>query len=619
MNQAMRRPLRPCHLVLLVPLLLASAPAVAQTDTSTQGLVAAGFRVHFPAPAVAGTWAPFTVTPLGSDGKALQGFVGVVTVTASGTGAKVTPGSHTYLLLDKGVGHFKVLWPSSGRYQLTVTQPLGPPHEELVSVLPAEPESLELMTASTAITAGQPFEVWVFTKDGSGNRVPYGGPLQFTSSDFKAELPTGTGPQPFRVTLKTAWGQTVTATGPNFVMCRLNMTVRPASVDQVLLSTPATQAVDACTSAVVELQAADEFGNRVPEARNVRLCGSPGAALQATGNTFSNNPSSNGGCIEGLLSSAGGARVSWSNGAPGTITFTVTSLRSIPLPLTWQRGGFSPEHSVLSFPEATETPPRLRTFTDELRVQFDLRNACGEAVEPPAGQSFSFEGMSPLALTELPELSQVGRRAAVARLPKCPDTGNAPLKLGPALNGEFIQSQTGELPKEVRPDCQPPDVQLEVEAKDAGAMPGALVEFEVTLSNTGDKVIPEGLLWLETQALTGREARLDGERLGAIDDKLTLPALEPGGTRTVKLQGQAAVQMDVPVRLTARYTTLQGVALTEEKQLSLKWDDLAVDVGCGCQTGSLPSQFLPWLALLAAASRSRSRLRRLSRGERNDR
>jgi hypothetical protein len=175
---------------------------------------------------------------------------------------------------------------------------------------------------------------------------------------------------------------------------------------------------------------------------------------------------------------------------------------------------------------------------------------------------------------------------------------------------------------EITPDCLPPDVHLGVQAKPEGAkaMPGALVEFEVTLSNTGNQVIPEGLLWLETTALTGREAHLDGEPLGPVDDKINLPALEPGVTRTVKLQGQAALSMEKAVSLTAWYTTLEGAALTEEKQLSLGWeDDLAVDVGCGCQTGALPSQFLPWLALLAVASRSRSRLRRLTRGERNDR
>ena len=104
-----------------------------------------------------------------------------------------------------------------------------------------------------------------------------------------------------------------------------------------------------------------------------------------------------------------------------------------------------------------------------------------------------------------------------------------------------------------------------------------------------------------------------------MDNKLTLPALEPGATRKVRLQGQAAVQMDKPVSLTAWYTTLQGAALTEQKALSLEWGEMEVDVGQGCQTVPLSGQLLPWLALLAAASRSRSRLRRLTRGERNDR
>jgi hypothetical protein len=195
------------------------------------------------------------------------------------------------------------------------------------------------------------------------------------------------------------------------------------------------------------------------------------------------------------------------------------------------------------------------------------------------------------------------------------------LKIGPALDNEQLRLPNGELLQaELLRNCLPPDVQLALRSKPEGAKasPGAEVEFEVELSNTGTELIPGGLLWLETEALTGLEAKLEGEPLGAFSTKLNLSELSPGEKRTLRLSGLAAVQPDPPVKLTAWYTTVDGAALTEQRVLSLEWE-LGVDVGCGCQTGSLPSQLLPWLALLAAASRSRSRLRRLTRGERSDR
>jgi hypothetical protein len=728
MNQARRRPLRTCHLLLLVPLLMASAPPPAsQPVPSAQALAAAGFRVHFPTSPVAGTWAPFTVTALGSDGRPLEAFLGVVTVTASGTGADVDPDVYTYLLVDKGVGQFKALWLNSGPQRITVVETLGPTHEETVPVLagpatrfelavptapvqagtmvrakvvafdannnvateftgpiqftstddkavlplnptfeladqgeksfdivfrtegsqtltvldartpigipqvtqtvmvtPGPPTSLQLIPSTNTTTAGQTFDVTVRGTDESGNSFPYAGPLQFSSSDRLAFLPTGTvnGPGPFTLALKTAGVQTVTATGMNAITGQLRMAVSPGSFYEVLMASPATQPVDTCTSAVVQLRAADRYGNTVPEAKDVILCGTPGETLDYTDHTLTDARSEAVGCISGKLSSTGEGQVSWSNSAPGSITFFVTPSIGRPLLLSWQHGGFSPEDSILSFPGATGSPPSLRTFTGELSVLFELRNACGAPVDPPSGRVLGFIAASPLLLGSTVVREDLGRWSTSVRLPKCPDNASAPLKIAPTLDGEPIPLPSGEnLHAELLPNCLPSDVQLELQVKpqDAKATPGALVEFELTLSNTGDDVIPEGLLWLEAAALSGREARLDDGPFEAVDNKLTLPPLEPGATRTVKIRGQAAVQTDQPVTLTAWYSTLAGAALTEKKALSLEWDQLGADVGCGCQTGTLPSQLLPWWALLAAASRSRTRLRRLTRGERIDR
>jgi hypothetical protein len=734
MNQAIRRPLRPWHLLLLFAMWLASAPAAAQALPSAQALAASSFQVQFLAPPVAGQSARFSVTALGSDGKPIEAFLGIVTVTASGPGSEVKPSLYTYVLLNKGVAWFDVLWTQSGRQLLTVSETLGPTHEEAVNVLPGEPSRFELELSATlvkagtpisatvtvydtnnnivshegdikfestdlkavlpasprfeltdrgvktfnitfmtvsapshqlsvldnrpqpstlitpgiksiqvtpgaiasleliprisnnTITAGMEFGIDVLAKDAAGNTFPYpaGESLQFSSTDGQAEVPPVVyGPGPHYVELRTAAPQTITVVGVNSVRGQVTIRVLPSSFYQVVMATTAAQPVDACTPATVQLRSVDSFGNSVPDAKDVQLCGTPNDFLSYTnvGTTLANARIDGQGCIRGYLSSIGTGQVSWINTKPAPITFIVEPSNRDELGITWQPGSFSPENSILSFPGTTENPPRLRTFTGELLVQFDLRNACGEPVEPPADKTFSFKGQSPLAVTALTELNQVGRRSAAVRLPRCPDTAG-PLMLGPAFNGDVIKLRSGEqLTKEVLPNCLPPDVQLEVKTRprDAKATPGARVEFEVTVSNTGTATIPAGYLHLETVAVSERQASVDEGLFAAVDNKVSLPALEPGAIRTVKLQGQAAVQMDQPVSLTTWYTTQQGAALTEQKSLSLEWGKLEVDVGNGCQTVPLPSQFLPWLALLAAASRSRSRLRRLTRGERNDR
>jgi hypothetical protein len=726
MNQALRRPLRPWHLLLFFALWMASAPAVAQALPAAQNLAASSFRFQFPAPAIAGRWAPFTITALDSGGQPIEAFIGVVTVTASGAGAEVNPSVYTYLLLDKGVGQFQALWPRSGPQQLTVSEALGTTQQETVPVLagpairlelqvPAQPvqagatvrvrvvafdvnnnvatdfigpirfsssdtratlpqnatfevgdygekafdvvfrtansqpqklavsdgrallptdtkdiavmpgpaTALQLLAPAETL-AGQGFTLQVRAMDAFGNVFPYMGPLQFSSSDPLAFLPPGTttDPGPFTVALKTAPAQSITATGMNSITGQVSLEVLPTSFYAVVLATPVTQPVDACSPAEVRIRAADRYGNTVPEAKEVILCGTPSPSLEYTGHTLSNARSEEAGCITGMLPATGEGQVTWSNKEPGSVTFTATPSVGGTVTINWREAGFSPKDSILSFPDAPGTPPSVRTFTGELKVRMELRNACGERVDLPASQVLTFKAESPLALTSPGAREELGLWSTSVRLPRCPDTASVPLKIAPLINDEPIILPSGAtLLTQVLPNCLPPAVQLALQTRprEAKAVPGARVEFEVTVSNTGDRIIPEGQLWLETQALTGRQASFGDAPFADFDTKLSLPQLAPGATHTVKLQGQAAVQMDPPVSLTAWYTTPQGAALTEQKSLSLEWGKLEVDVGNGCQTAPLPSQFLPWLALLAAASRSRSRLRRLTRGERNDR
>ncbi len=733
MNQAMSRQLRMRPLLLLVPLLMASAPPSRQAAASTVLPVLKTFRIEFQSPPIAGSWTRFTITAIDDENNVFTNYLGTVNVTVSGTqaGADVDPESHVFLGLgsDNGVAHFRALWLRSGPQAVNVADTLGSVNvEHRLTVLPgaatrfdlqlpqmtqagapvsahvtaydaqnnvatgftgtirfgtsdpmatvpgsytfqstdggqktfsplvfrkAGPQTLTVtdtntsnpitpVTRSTTVaagptkffrikastrpaTAGERFDVTLEATDEFGNVKPYNDAVQFSSSDARAVLPSsnlaGTGP--FPVTFRTAGTQSLTVTGVNSISGQLtNFTVLPGSYFEVLLSTPNVQPVDACTPAAVQLQAVDEFGNPVPDDARVTLCGVPRQGLSVTGHTLTDANLETPGCIEGELSDSGQGRVSWSNTQSTSVVFGVVQATLRTATLTWQPGGFSPEHSSFSFPNAAETPPRLRTFSQELAVQFNPRNACGEAVDFPQGQVLSFQVQSPLFLSAQPRSEGLGRWSSTVRLPKCPDTGATALKLWPALNNEPIRLPNGEpLRTELLPNCLPPDVQLAIHSvpKDSRAMPGAQVEFKVELSNTGTNVIPAGLLYLETEALTGLEVRLDDEPLGAFSTKLELPELGPGETRTVKLQGQASVEPEPGVKLTAWYTTVGGAALTEKQALSLEWEELGADVGCACQAGSLPSQFLPWLALLAAASRSRSRLRRLARDERIDR
>jgi len=727
MNQAMSRSLRPWHLLLLVPLLVASAPAKHPAPASLAGTRLKELRVNFPSPPVVGTWAPFTVTAIDEKNLLFRLYTGIVDVTVSGPQAGVLPQEHWFILDATGIAHFEARWPTVGTYTVTArerggtvftehtvevrpvpaarfglflpqgTQAGAPVSGRVVvydannnvatgfngavrfessdpkatvpqsvtltrgegtfpnvvfrsadlqnlsvhdasgsglssiarpiTVMPGPAQRFELSSSDNTPTAGEQFFVELVARDAYDNQTF--GPVQtvqFSSTDPNAELPGAVrfGTEPYPIILKTAGLQGISVTGSNGAKGSLaGLEVSPGAFHEVRLSTPTTRAVDICTAATVELRAADLYGNTVPAAEDVLLCGTPGQALSFIESTLEDVSPGNAGCIIGELPSSGVGRVRWSTRDPGPVVFEVNQATAHAVTLTWQDQGINPVNSRLSFPGASRNPPLLRTFTATQPVLFEPRNTCDVAVDPPTGQTLNIAVQSPLVRVRNAERQERGRWITEVRLPKCPDTGAAALKIGPTLNGEPLQlpNNAGPLYAEILPNCLPPDVLLELVArpKDAKATPGAEVQFELTLSNTGGELIPAGRLWLEAESLTVLEASLDGEKLETSSMKLGIPELAPGAVRTVKLRGLAGVQLDVPVKLSAWYTTVEDTALTEQKAVSLEWDELAANVGCGCQTGALPSQLLPWLALLAVASRARARLRRLTPGERIDR
>lgn len=729
MNQAMRRSLRPWHLLLLVPLLVASTPAAPPKPEPLRGLFLTDLRLALHTPPIAGEQIRFTVTAIDEEGLVFSTYTGTVNVTITDTlnGASVQPPSHLFVG-GNGIGEFQARWPRAGTQKIIVKDTLGLVTREYpVNVMPGPairlefqlpqsvqagmavgttvtaldangnratgftgpvifessnteailptgasftaldqgqkvfsgiiftqrgPQTLTIKTGSnslsttrninvlpgpatrflirpsvTVATAGVPFSAQITPVDAYNHPTDYppGQIVQFTSTDPDAVLP---GPMEFRMgqfefTLRTAGLQNIGIADGNNLTGRVpdGIRVEPGLFQRILLSTPTAQPVDTCAPAMVQLRAVDPFNNTVPGVREVLLCGTPGGAVRYIDSTLDDaifHPST--GCVDGALPATGMAQVRWSNTAAGTVSFEIEQLEFTSVAITFRTGGLNPASSRLSFPDALQDPPLLRTFTGTQRVLFEPRNTCNEPVDPPAGQTLNIAVQSPLAREAAAVREELGRWSTTVRLPKCPDTGAAALKIGPTLNGEPLLLPTGApLRADILPNCLPPDVLLELEAKDSKATPGAEVKFELTLTNTGDAVIPAGMLWLETASITALEASLDGTKLDTSSMKLSFPELAPGTARTVKLEGLAGTQLDVKVTLTAWYTTVEGAALTEQKAASLDWDDLAANVGCGCQTGALPSQFLPWLALLAVASRARARLRRLTQGERIDR
>jgi hypothetical protein len=115
------------------------------------------------------------------------------------------------------------------------------------------------------------------------------------------------------------------------------------------------------------------------------------------------------------------------------------------------------------------------------------------------------------------------------------------------------------------------------------------------------------------------EASIDGVSLPPTAQGFQLPALHKDAPLKVMLKAQVTTQLQQQVNATVWYASANATPLTEKKSVVFELEDAGVNVGCGCHATPLPSQLLPWLALLLAASRPWERLRRLRRSERIDR
>ncbi|MDY7232558.1 hypothetical protein [Hyalangium rubrum] len=628
MNQATSRRLRKHSLLLLIPFLLAGAPPAPVAQNVSLTGAPTQLRLEYGGTPRAGVPIEVRVKALDVLGFVAPSYLGKVRFRSTDTGATL-PAPYHFTEGDAGQQVFTVTFTQATEQTLWVEAIDGPPMTSAsisVTIGVGVPHHVRISGAPLPVRAGAPFVITAIAVDEFDNPAVFDGNVSFTWSESRVgpPAPRTFGNGQFEFVFQSARTHSVKISTPSLPVANVELPdieVLPGEFFRVKLSTATPQPVEACSPAVLQLAAVDPFDNPVREDIGVELCGRPATTLAFSSSNLQSETRSPG-CVHGRLSSDGTGQASWSSTAgPSEIQFVVEqelTPATDTLGVLWGASAYSAAHSTLSFSGTPEDTPSLRTFSGQLDLLFEPRNACGELVALPTGQTFAFKAETPLFLREPPVQQADGRWATSVRLPKCPDY-SAPLRIWPLVGNELVMKSTTEpLVAAVEPLCATSAVQLSVRSEPDGMRPapGTLVDLVVELRNDGEEPLPAGVLWFVPQELTEVTASLDGQALTPRGEGYDLPELAAHATLTVNLQGMAGAQTDLQVKATVWYATADGAALTEKQTLKLDRDELGVDVGCGCQTGSLSSQFLPWLALLAAASRSRTRLRRLRRGER---
>jgi Putative Ig domain/Kelch motif/Galactose oxidase, central domain len=205
-----------------------------------------------------------TVTALDASGQTATSYSGTVQFTSS-TGQAVSPSSGT---LTNGTGTFPVTLNKAGSQTITATAGAsltGTSAQLAVSTPVATQFSVTPSTPTP--TAGTAFSVTVSALDASNNVVTgYSGTVHLTSSDAQfvppanAKLTNGTGT--FSITLKTASGETVTATDTamaSITGASSGINVAPGPATHLIINAPATASAGLVINFGVGAQ--DAYGN----------------------------------------------------------------------------------------------------------------------------------------------------------------------------------------------------------------------------------------------------------------------------------------------------------------------------------------------------------------------
>jgi hypothetical protein len=228
----------------------------------------------FPSPTTAGVAGGLTVTARTSSGATAIGYTGTVHFSSSDAQAGL-PADYTFTAADAGVHAFSATMKTAGTQALTVTDTTTASLTGSVTGIVVHPAAASTMTVAgfpSPTTAGVAGSFTVTLKDPYGNIASgYTGTVHFKSSDGKAALPANysftaadAGVHTFSATLKTAGGQSLTATDTKTASLTGTdggITVKPAAASRFLIRAPSSVSAGVPFSLTLTVQ--DAYGNVV--------------------------------------------------------------------------------------------------------------------------------------------------------------------------------------------------------------------------------------------------------------------------------------------------------------------------------------------------------------------
>jgi hypothetical protein len=576
---------------------------------------------NVPPSAMTGQTLNITVEARDSLGFVATGYSGTLHFTSTDRSA-VLPPDYTFTpSVDSGRKTFPVTFQTGGTWDLVVQDVSNANLRASASNIPvrgAAATHLEIANLPLQTFRGRPLSFQVLALDADGNPGSVRGNLAFTSSDSGASLPPEGPLQPsYTVTFDTTGPQTLTVTDTTSSAAAgtVSITVLEAQSRSVEVTPPSTQK-PTCERAKLTLEVTDGLTEPV----SVSLCRPNNhSAIPVTATHFTDWVMTDQ-CVTGTFS--GQAEVEWVSTERDEVPFMLYGAESSnSVTVSWiPEPKLEPTSFV--FLDTSEDIPRLPVDTGEHTLRLQLSDTCPNPKPlalPPGVLSFSASPPLSISTSSNPDIP--GQWLVSVTLPECPADATMPLAIWPTLNGRALtKPDGGRFERLVQPKC-PPVVKLSISSPGDGEQvePGGLVEFEVELSNEGQEPVLNGVLMVSAEGLNVLEARVDGDPLTPQDGGFVIPELLPGTKVKVKVKAQATTNLEQQLNVEVWYADAEGTKLTPLQEVGLDRSGLGVDVGCGCHAASLPSQLLPWLALLLAASRPWDRSRRLRRGERIDR
>jgi hypothetical protein len=305
------------------------------TGTSGNIAVSAAAATHFsvsaPPSATAGMAFNFTVTALDPFNNTATGYTGTVHFTST-DGAAVLPANAT---LTNGVGTFSATLKTAGGQTITATDTVTPSitgTSSTITVSASAATHLSVSAPPPSATAGMAFNFTVTALDQFNNTATgYTGTVHFTSTDGAAVLPANStltnGAGTFSATLKTAGGQTITATDTvngSITGTSGNIAVSAAAATHFSVSAPAS--ATAGTAFNFTVTALDPFNNTATGyLGTVRFTSTDGAAVLPANSTLTNGA----GTFPATLKTAGGQTITATDTATPSITGTSNNINDI--------------------------------------------------------------------------------------------------------------------------------------------------------------------------------------------------------------------------------------------------------------------------------------------------